>query len=138
MGFFNVANFDLFSCHTSYHVIEEEVYSEECTVHFEDLCEPHGSAPLDLPGSYGLVQFRKKRDVSTQVLPGYPYPAQEILSPSKCRRIAQCCHQKVPHTQCAVLSLLSTVGLYLGLFEKWSVALFLWRNAKMLPRIFHK
>ena len=60
MGFFNDPNFDFFSCQTSYHIIEEEVYSEECTVHFEDLCEP----PLDLPGPYGLVHLRKKRHVS--------------------------------------------------------------------------
>ena len=82
-GSLYVANFDLFSCQTSYTIIEEEVYSEECTVHFEDLLEPS----LDLPGPYSLVQLRKKRDIITQALPGYPYHAQEISSPSKCRRI---------------------------------------------------
>jgi hypothetical protein len=87
MGFFDVTNFDLFSCQTSYHIIEEEVYSEECTVYFEDLCEPP------------LVQLRKKRDLSNQALPGYPYPAHAILPPSKCQ-------------QSVTLCLLSTVGLY--------------------------
>jgi hypothetical protein len=104
----NVANFDLFSCQTSYHIIEEEVYGEECTIHFEDLCEPHGSPIIDLPGPYGLVQFKKKRDVITQALHGYPYPAQEIPSPSKCPQVAaESCHhiprlvtKKVPQTVC--------------------------------------
>ena len=61
MGVLHVANFDLFSCKTSYHIIEEEVYNEECTVHFEDLLEPS----LDLPGPYSLVQLRKKIDIIT-------------------------------------------------------------------------
>lgn len=113
-----VDNSDHFSCETAYTVVEEQVYSEECTVYLEEHCRPQVEEVVYPPAPRVLnphiqpepypYQNRNKRDVQVGPTPAYHTHGSEVNAHPRCQPVPrQSCHQiprvvprKVPHEVC--------------------------------------